>query len=464
MKIKLLSLTIAISVIAFGSCKEDDQVTTGSGNNTNDPAGYSLVWSDEFDGEIIDASKWVYETGDGTDYGLPAGCGNEEKQIYTNSSDNSSITMDDGNSVLAITALKPSAENYTSAKLTTNGLQSFYFGRVDIRAKTPAGNGLWPAIWLLGENRPLIDWPGCGEVDIMEILGRAPDTMFTTIHYVNSENKKGESQKAHTLGGANFSDDYHVYSLEWTPNELQFSLDGVPIYQEQLQTDMKEFLRPHYLILNLAIGGYWPGNPDASTPFPSSLNVDYVRYYSIDGLNIPSPAPLDTNEERLGPIIEPSIADAAIKDGFIDFGAISVTPYGAGGEPNLRLSDTAIDGSESLVYDFPGGNWGGAYIELDSPKDLSNYTSLRFALNAPASLDDAEIKLEAVSGSSTLMLKDYSPSPLSNGFVEYNIPLSDFNGMDFTNVRIPFAIWNAMDASQNFSPATVYVDRIYFEN
>jgi beta-glucanase (GH16 family) len=463
MKRKGLYLGIGISIIAFSSCKDDDPQSPNGGNN-NDPEGYTLVWSDEFNGESIDASKWVYETGDGTDYGLPAGWGNEEKQIYTNDVTNSFISMDEGNSVLAITALKSGADDYTSAKLTTKGKQSFRFGRVDVRAKGPAGNGLWPAVWMLGENRDIIDWPGCGEIDIMEMLGRAPDTMFTTLHYVKTDNKKGELQKAHTVGGANFSDDYHLYSLEWTPSQIQFSLDGTPVYLEQIQGDMKEFLRPHYMILNLAVGGYWPGDPDATTPFPSSLFVDYVRYYSIDGLTIPSAPPLDTNEERLGPIIEPSIANAAIKDGFSDFGALSVTPYGAGGEPNLRLSDTAIDGSESLVYDFPGGNWGGAYIELDSPKDLSAFSNLRFSLNAPASLDDAEIKLEAVSGSATVMLKNYSPSPLSNGFAEYTIPLSDFVGMDFANVRIPFAMWNAVDASQNFSPATVYVDQVYFSN
>ncbi len=463
LKAPYLRISIVASLL-FTACNDDEPGSQVNEPGINTPAGYTLEWSDEFDGESIDATIWNFETGDGTAYGLPPGWGNNEKQIYTNSPDNAFLTMDEGNDVLAITALKNGADDYTSAKLTSQGKRSILFGRVDIRAKVPAGNGLWPALWMLGENRPLIDWPGCGELDIMEVLGKEPNKMYTTLHYVADGNVKGELQKEHPLSAANYSDAYHVYSVVWTPSKIQYLLDEAPIYEELIQADMKEFLRPFYLILNLAVGGYWPGDPDASTQFPASLYVDYVRCYSINDLNIPSPPALDTNEESLGPIIDTNLANAAIKDGFADFGPLSITPYGAGGEPSLRLSDTAVDGDYALVYGFPGGNWGGAYIELDAPADLSSYTTLKFALRKPASLDDAEIKLEGVGTNAIVMLKNYSGTPLSNGFEEYSIPLSDFSGVDFSQTRIPFAIWNAVDAAQNFSPATVYVDQVYFAN
>lgn len=458
-----LLLSALVLTTSLSSCKDDDEVKDQNTGGVPAPAGYTLVWSDEFDGTAIDNQNWYFETGDGTDYGLPPGWGNNEKQIYTSSPDNAYLTMDDGHEVLAITALKNGPDDFTSAKLTTEGKHSMLYGRLDIRAKVPSGNGLWPALWMLGENRPIIDWPGCGEIDIMEVLGKEPENMYTTIHYVAAENKKGELQKMHQLGGPNFSDDYHIYSVVWTPTQIQFLLDEVPVYAEAITSDMKEFQRPMYAILNLAVGGYWPGDPDETTVFPAHLFIDYVRYYSIDGLNIPTPPPLDTAAETLGQVLDTNMANAAIKDDFTAFGPLSITPYGAGGEPVLRISDTAVDGNYSLVYDFPGGSWGGAYLELDSPQDLSGFTNLKFALHRPSSLADAEIKLEGVGTNAIVMLKDYSGTPIANGFEEYTIPLSDFAGVDFSETRIPFAIWNAVDGGGSFAPATVYVDQVYFE-
>lgn len=463
MRIRTIALYAGAFSLAFTACKDDDEVKDNTSNTGIPvPSGYQLVWYDEFDANSIDPANWNFETGDGTDYGLPPGWGNDEKQIYTSSSDNAYLTMDEGNDVLAITALKNGADDYSSAKLTSQGLQSFLFGRLDVRAKVPSGNGLWPALWMLGENRPIIDWPGCGEIDVMEVLGKEPDIMYTTLHYVGDDNSKGEKQKAHPLASGNYSDDYHIYSIEWTPSKIQYLLDGTPIYEENIEANMKEFLRPFYFIMNLAVGGYWPGDPDPSTNFPATLYVDYVRYYSIDNLSIPNPPPLDTNEERLGPIIDSSLANAAIKDDFSDYGPVSITPYGPAA-PSLRLSDTAIDGSFSLVYDFPGGAWGGAYIELDQPKDLSSYSNLKFSLRVEGSLDDAEIKLEGTSTNALVMFKSLSGNPTSNGFSEYTIPLSDFTGVDFTDLRIPFAIWNPVDGGGNFAPVKIYVDQVYFE-
>ena len=127
-------------------------------------------------------------------------------------------------------------------------------------------------------------------------------------------------------------------------------------------------------------------------------------------------------------------------------------------------SETAIDGDLSLVFDFPGGNWGGAYIELTAAKNLSNYTYLKFSLNKPTSLVTAEIKLESPSGNASVFLADYTGSPVAEGFVEYTIPLADFTGLDLTQITIPFAIWNPMGSYQNFVAATVLIDNVYFSN
>jgi beta-glucanase (GH16 family) len=460
---KNLTPLVALLAIAFAvSCKKEEPKTPDTGTPT--PAGYTLVWADEFDGQTINTLNWTFETGDGTAYGLPAGWGNNEKQIYTNSLDNASLTMHEGNTVLAITARETSPGQYTSARLTTNGLKSMRYGRIHVRAKVPTGNGLWPAIWLLGDNRPLVDWPGCGEIDIAEVLGKQSNTLYNTLHYVKSGNTKGELQHAEVKSGGLYSDDYHVYGLEWTPQTVTFTLDGTNVYQVPIDADMKEFQRSFYMILNVAVGGYWPGEPDASTIFPQAMYVDYVRVYSINNLVFGPPPALDIAEETLGQPIDTNLANAAIKDSFLDFGELSITPYGAGGEPFLRASDTAIDGTHSLVYDFPGISWGGAYIQLATPKDLSTYSNLKFSIIKPAGLANAEIKLEGTSTNAIVMLGNYTGVPVANNFVEYTIPLSDFAGLNLTNLKIPFAIWNVVDANSNYVAAKIYVDNVHFSN
>jgi hypothetical protein len=227
---------------------------------------------------------------------------------------------------------------------------------------------------------------------------------------------------------------------------------------------MKEFLRSAYLIINLAVGGNWPGDPDGTTVFPQTMYIDYVRLFSKDGLEVPAPPPLDIEEETVGQIIEPNIGDNAIRDDFTELGNLDVISYGGGGEPEVSTSDIAIDGELSLVFDFPGGNWGGAYIELTEAKNLGNYTYLKFSLNKPASLVNAEIKLESPSSNASVFLEDYTGSPVAEGFVEYTIPLADFTGLQLTEITIPFAIWNPVGAYQNFIAATVLIDNVYFSN
>lgn len=462
---KIFFASLAVSFLLISACSKED-TNQDDPNPTipiEVPEGYTFVWSDEFDGSVINSANWNYETGDGTDYGLPAGWGNNEKQIYTTNSDNSGIELEDGNSVLEITALEDNSGGYTSARLTTKNLVSMRFGRVDVKAKMPEGQGLWPAIWMLGDNIDEIVWPGCGEIDIAEVLGHQTSTLNTTLHYTNSEHQHGETQNIHELLNGSFSDAFHVYTLDWTAESLIFSLDEQQIYQVMIEDDMKEFLRSFYLVLNVAVGGNLPGDPDETTLFPQTMSVDYVRIYSKDDLQIPDPPVLDIEEETIGQVIEPNIGDNAIKDGFNELGSLTVIAYGPGA-PEILSSETAIDGDLSLVYDFPGGNWGGAYIELDTTKNLSIYTHLKFSLNKPASLVNAEIKLESPATNAVVFLDNYTGSIVNEGFIEYSIPLVDFIGLDITEITIPFAIWNPQDADQGFVEATVLIDNVYFSN
>jgi len=460
MKKLLIFLTIAISGLFF-SCNKDDE---DNKNQIEIPEGFTLIWNDEFDATNINPDHWKYETGDGTDYGLPAGWGNDEKQIYTSNGENSIIENDEGVSALTITALSDNAGGYTSAKLTTKDLISLRFGRLEVRAKLPEGQGIWPAIWMLGDNIDTIDWPGCGEIDIVEVLGHQPSVLYTSLHYTNGNQEKGGIQNIHQLTAGSFSDEYHIFTMDWTQGSLTYSLDGQQFFQTIIEPDMLEFQRSSYLILNVAVGGNWPGDPDGTTIFPQTMYVDYIRLFSKDDLEVPVSPPLDIEEETVGQIIEPDIGDNAIRDEFTELGNLTVISYGGGGEPEVLTSETAIDGDLSLVFDFPGGNWGGAYLELATIKDLSHYTNLKFSLNKPASMVNAEIKLESPTNNAIVYLEDYTGSAVAEGFVEYSIPLADFAGLDPTQIKIPFAIWNPLDDSQNFVAASVLIDNVYFSN
>jgi len=444
----------------FISCSKDDKTDD---NQIIIPEGYSLVWSDEFNSPSINTANWQYETGDGTDYGLPAGWGNNELQLYTNSTENSGIVNDEGLSVLYLRALSDGSGGFTSAKMTTKNLFSMRFGRIDIKAKMPKGQGIWAALWMLGSNRDQIDWPGCGEIDIAEVLGSEPEKVYSTLHYTDSEHTHGEIQESYVLSNATFNDAYHIFSLDWTPENLTFNVDGVEISEVPVAGDMKEFLRSFYLVLNVAVGGNWPGSPDNTTTFPQTMYVDYIRVFKKNDFTAPEAPALDIDEETIGQNIEPSIALHAIKDGFTDFGNASVVVYGGGGEPVVGVSELAVNGDSSLVLNYPGGSWGGAYIELAVPKNLSSYTYIKFSINKPASLANGEIKLESPTTNAAVFLENYTGIDVGQGFVEYTIPLADFTGLDLTKIKIPFSLWNPKDSYQNFVAGTVLIDNLYFD-
>ncbi|MBK8489669.1 MAG: glycoside hydrolase family 16 protein [Saprospirales bacterium] len=423
-----------------------------------------MVWSDEFNADIS-PDNWNYELGDGTAYGLPPGWGNAERQLYTSSINNSNIQADgEGNSVLAIIAKKePGNNKYSSAKLTTQYLHGFRFGRIEARIKVPEGRGLWPAFWLVGENATEVDWPGCGEVDIMEVIDHEPERVHCSAHYTNDENKVGDNTDSY-LAPESLSNDYHKYRLDWTPTTLTFSMDDIMVNQVPIEDDMKEFLRSFYIIFNIAVGGNWPGDPDETTVFPQKMLVDWVRAYSKDDLNASAPPPLNIDEETIG-TISSSLYGFAFNSTLNQFNGAVLKSYGAGGEPSFSASGTVIEGDSSLLLSYPGGNWGGTFFILDPTIDATQYAggNLKFSLHYPAELADMEIKLESVSGGISLFLKAYTGVDVGNGFLEYTIPMSDFDGLDLTNFKIPFALWNPMNSNGDFVAVDILLDNVYFE-
>lgn len=439
-----------------------------TGPEATEPDQWALIWNDEFDGNVIDPAKWSHMIGDGTEYGEQPGWGNNEQQYYTDHPANSGIKADDaGNSVLFIQAIEEQTGDYeyTSAKLTTETLFTFRFGKVEARIRLPYSQGVWPAFWTLGSNKPEIGWPGCGEIDIMEMLGGSEETVHGNIHYVNSDHEHDEDLGSSTLDAGKYSDAYHVYSIQWSPEKIQWLVDGDIFHEIEITDDMKEFLRGHYLILNVAVGGYWPGYPDATSVFPQTIYVDYVRVYQDTTLTeVPDAPPLDADEETMG--LGSSSAVAAIQSGFEAFQNIEIIKYGPA-SPDISVSTVAADGETSILAVYPGGNWGGFWFELDAPIDMSEYHdgNLIVMLDVPANISDFEVKLESTGGFGSLNLLDYPSEPVDDNYEKFIIPLADFAalGLHLENLTIPFALWNPKDSAGEYTGGNVLVDNIHFE-
>jgi len=227
---------------------------------------WQLVWSDEFSGTLLDGAKWSPEFGNG-------GWGNNESQYYTNATEN--LAVENGQLVITARHEGSGATEYTSARIITKDHYEFQYGKVEARMKLPMGQGFWPAFWMIGANIDDVSWPACGEIDIMEQVSNEYST-HGTVHWNNN---------GHVYLGNGYNVDptqYHVYGIIWEDNLIRWYVDGIQFYQFTVQPSNNSddgFGHPFFLILNLAIGGNWPGYPDASTLFPSSMMVDYVRVY-----------------------------------------------------------------------------------------------------------------------------------------------------------------------------------------
>jgi len=243
-----------------------------------------LVWSDEFnqpDSTGPDPAKWAYELG----VGNPPGWGNSELETYTDSRSNSLVVSDAGatdGKALAIRALR-SGSSYTSARIHT--LATFQYGRLEARARIPYGAGCWPAFWAIGTNAAAVGWPACGEIDVMECVGKDPGNIKGSLHAPGFYGEHPLNADCILPGKAIYSDAYHVFAVDWYPGEVVFSMDG-QVYEDRKKGDRPAgsqwpFDHPFRILLNFAVGGRWPGPPNSSTVFPQDYRIDYVRVYSL---------------------------------------------------------------------------------------------------------------------------------------------------------------------------------------
>ena len=263
--------------VSPGHAQAPKSATASEQSNGN----WVLTWSDEFDGpdaSAPDKQKWNLQTGG-------SGWGNDELQYYTSRRQNS--RLEKGNLVIetareGFTGPDGIRRNYTSARLTTEHLFSQKYGRFEARIQVPSGQGVWPAFWLIGDDFPAVGWPECGEIDVMENIGREPGVIHGSIHGPGYSGRSPLTT-AYTLSQGKFSDGFHIFAVEWEPREIRFYVDG-ELFATKRAKDIPAgshwvFDHPFFIVLNLAVGGHFPGSPDKSTTFPQRMLVDYVRVY-----------------------------------------------------------------------------------------------------------------------------------------------------------------------------------------
>jgi beta-glucanase (GH16 family) len=276
------SYLISLTIVFLMSFSAAAQTTTPQPSRP----GWKQVWSDEFnapDGSPVDTTKWVTESGGN-------GWGNQELEYYTTRPENA--FQQGGNLVIKVlqekyTGADGVTRDYTSARLKTLGQFSQKYGRFEARIKIPQGQGIWPAFWMLGDDIGKVGWPKCGEIDIMENIGKEPATVHGTIHGPGYSGDKGIGSPYSLPPDQHFADDFHLYAVEWEAKAIRFYVDD-HFYATRTPAELPKgtkwvYNHPFFLLLNVAVGGNWPGNPDATTVFPQTMLVDYVRVYKRSG-------------------------------------------------------------------------------------------------------------------------------------------------------------------------------------
>ena len=233
---------------------------------------YTLVWSDEFGGSTLNAANWSYEVGAG-------GWGNNELQYYTNGAN-----VQVSNGTLKILAKQEffGGAGYTSSRIITRNKVDFRYGKFEARLKLPQGQGLWPAFWLMPTESAYGNWPRSGEIDIMELLGQNPAKAYGTIHTGDPNNTLHSYGSNYTLSSGTFANGFHIFTLEWTPTDVKWLIDGT-VYFTKTNSEVLPWVfdKTFHILLNVAVGGNWPGAPDGTTVFPQTMEVDFVRIYHL---------------------------------------------------------------------------------------------------------------------------------------------------------------------------------------
>lgn len=262
-----------VTITQDGSHTDVEIPTTGY-TSPESYTGMNLVWQDEFAGSELSGTNWTHESGTGSN-----GWGNNELQYYRQQN----TTVQDG--YLIITARKENMQGsaYTSSRIITKDKRSFQYGRIDIRAVLPKGQGIWPALWMLGSDFSTAGWPACGEIDIMEMVGGAgrENTVHGTLHWDNGGSHACTCDKpGYTLDNGTFGDEFHVFSIVWDETHITWYVDDVQFNSIDITPgELSEFHNRYFFIFNVAVGGNWPGSPDATSTFPQRMIVDYVRVF-----------------------------------------------------------------------------------------------------------------------------------------------------------------------------------------
>jgi beta-glucanase (GH16 family) len=232
--------------------------------------GQKIVWQEEFNGAELNESDWNFELGDG----CPdiCGWGNNEKQLYTKTNH----SIQEGNLVIRV---NKQDDHYTSTRITTAKKREFQYGRMEVRAKIPTGKGIWPAFWMLGSNIKQIGWPKCGEIDILEYVGREPNKIFTSLHTQDSHGNTINTKKTQI---DTIEEGFHVYAIDWTKEKIEFFVDNTSVYTfspELKDENTWPFKQPFYFIVNVAVGGNFGGHDVDNSIFPQEFLIDYIRVY-----------------------------------------------------------------------------------------------------------------------------------------------------------------------------------------
>ena len=276
--INKLNTIIAVCFFFF-ACSEEEMVSQNKETNDWEIEGWNIVWQDEFDKDSLDLTKWSRETGG-------HGWGNNELQFYTDSDSNSYV--ENGNLILKAQVVPQGIGSskglryYSSARLRTYGKGDWKYGRIEVKAKVASGQGIWPAIWMLPTDWLFGGWPSSGEIDIMEHVGYDLGVVHGSVH-TEAYNHKINTQRSSARKIANVDTEFHVYSIIWDKDKISFFIDDVQyfLFENDQQGNYKTwpFDQRFHLLINIAVGGDWPGNPDNSTNFPRKMLVDYVRVY-----------------------------------------------------------------------------------------------------------------------------------------------------------------------------------------
>ena len=401
----------------------------------------TLVWSDEFDGAQLDPETWFFATGDGTEKGLPGGWGNNELQHYLPDS----AQLENG--VLVITARREVVEgrNFTSARINTEDRFAFKYGRIEASIKLPVGQGLWPAFWMLPQDTPYGGWAASGEIDIVETVnldGSGGDQIHGTLHFGGEFPANSSAGEAYTPS-ADITADFHTYAVEWDEFEMRWYFDGVQFAMQNAWTSTAApfpapFDQPFHILLNLAVGGNWPGSPDGTTVFPATMEVDWVRVYSgEDGNAVPTEpaaaAPTPTEPE--------ANVISLFSDAYTDIAGVDLNPSW-GQATVVTVEDIA--GSNTLKYaglDYQGTDFAG------NPQDVSGMDSLHLDF---WTADSTALNVYLISSGGVETAFALSITP--NTWVSTDILLTEFAGVDLTDV-----IQLKFDGN-----GTIFLDNLYF--